>query len=66
MSPLASDSIGLFPDCACAGCLHFDSNYQACPAFPNGIPTAILEGENNHSEPFPGDNGIRFERRAVK
>lgn len=31
-----------------------------CAAFPDGIPAAILEGDD-HRKPWPGDNGIRFE-----
>lgn len=32
-----------------------------CKAFPKGIPEEILIGESDHTEPFKGDNGIRFE-----
>jgi hypothetical protein len=32
-----------------------------CAAFPGGIPTPILLLEADHREPYPGDNGIRFE-----
>ena len=31
-----------------------------CKAFPNRIPQEILEGQD-HTEPFKGDKGIRFE-----
>lgn len=31
-----------------------------CDAFPRGIPDAITEGRD-HSRPYPGDHGIRFE-----
>lgn len=34
----------------------------ACAAFPNGIPREIAYGNNKHLKPFPGDNGIQFER----
>ena len=32
-----------------------------CKAFPDGIPEKILTGEHDHTKPFKGDNGIRFE-----
>jgi len=32
-----------------------------CKAFPKGIPEKILTGEHDHTKPFKGDNGIRFE-----
>lgn len=33
----------------------------ACAAFPGGIPSRLLCAAADHSEPFPGDQGIRFE-----
>ncbi len=33
----------------------------ACAAFPGGIPTTLLGASADHSEPYPGDHGIRFE-----
>jgi len=38
-----------------------DSDVLCCKAFPSGIPDEVLQGENDHREPYPGDNGIRFE-----
>jgi hypothetical protein len=35
-----------------------------CAAFPypdTTIPDEILDGENDHHAPFPGDHGIQYE-----
>ena len=32
-------------------------------AFPDGIPEPIWHVRNDHREPWPGDNGIRFEQK---
>lgn len=35
---------------------------RSCEAFPSGtIPAEIWMGENNHTEPYPGDGGKQFE-----
>jgi hypothetical protein len=34
---------------------------EACDAFPKGIPDEIFWGAFDHTQPFEGDNGIRFE-----
>jgi hypothetical protein len=48
----------------CAQCLNFrdlDSSRRAlpvCDAFPDGIPSEIIEGIADHNEPFNGDRGV--------
>jgi hypothetical protein len=50
--------IGGFP---CLYCTHLISDKEhRCQAFLEGIPIEIWNGENDHSKPFPGDNGITF------
>lgn len=49
----------------CTFCKHFDPSSIArpamtCTAFPDGIPMEIWQGDNPHTQPFPGDNGIQF------
>lgn len=53
----------------CVWCRHLmgdrtDGNF--CDAFPagDGIPRAIILGEVDHRDPYPGDGGVRFEPRA--
>lgn len=33
----------------------------ACMAFPTGIPKEIQEGKNDHTKPYSGDGGFRYE-----
>ena len=48
----------------CLGCAHFHLT-GGCDAFPEEIPQAIFTGEHDHTQPYPGDNGIRFEPLPV-
>jgi|GEM_PF-1602330 len=56
------------PTPVCLKCAHFHENNEdafTCDAFPKGIPDEIVLRGFNHSRPFPGDNGIRFEARVI-
>lgn len=47
----------------CWYCEHFAGREipkRSCLAFPAGIPLEIWLGKNDHTEPFPNDNGIVF------
>lgn len=33
----------------------------SCDAFPDGIPSAIINNVADHREPFPGDKGLQYE-----
>jgi hypothetical protein len=47
----------------CAGCRHFDLTSHPpyrCAAF-DAIPEEILFNDHDHTKPYPGDRGIRFE-----
>lgn len=47
----------------CNSCKHFHrvSKIVSCDAFPKGIPDEIFDGD--HLTPYPGDNGIQFEKK---
>lgn len=44
----------------CLNCKHW-IKLKTCTAFPSGIPWEILINEFDHTQPYPGDNGIQFE-----
>jgi len=57
---LAGISLG---GCRCNQCHHVYDDGLSCAAFPDGIPSEILTGEEQHEEPYPGDQGIQFRAR---
>lgn len=46
----------------CASCARKYPDAPTCEAFPGRIPQPILNGENDHREPYPGDNGLQYVR----
>jgi hypothetical protein len=46
---------------SCTFCKHKTPGETTCAAFPQGIPAAIIAGDDQHLEPYPGDGGIRYE-----
>lgn len=48
-------------DSDCYVCKHLFAA-ERCDAFPEGIPEPIVSGEVLHTEPYPGDGGILFEK----
>jgi hypothetical protein len=41
---------------------HRDDRTQfCCDAYPDGIPTAIVESRADHTKPLPGDHDLQFE-----
>ncbi len=45
----------------CVECIHWDVGEETCNAFSRAIPDDIFIFGNPHTNPFPGDGGIRFE-----
>ncbi len=56
----------VFPQCNT--CLNLNRTkkpeWPTCKAFPDGIPEEILDGYHDHTEAYPGDNGVRYEPEA--
>lgn len=44
----------------CTDCKNY-TGVLTCDAYTDRIPQVIIEGIHDHTEPFKGDNGIRFE-----
>lgn len=60
------------PKSQCSACSHFRSPFleperaakgegPTCAAFPGGIVEIIYANGFDHRNPFPGDNGVRWE-----
>ena len=45
----------------CYECRHFHPDEKTCDAFPDGVPSVFLYGDEIHDHPYPGDHGIQFE-----
>jgi|GEM_PF-6557416 len=49
-----------FSKSSCINCNHFNTEFNVCPAFPNGIPLSILKGEDLHMDRVKGQKANLF------
>ncbi len=59
------NTLTIGPAPQCAYCKHFDDTRDIgmfCKAFPEGIPSDILDRLFDHTKPHPLDNGVQFEQ----
>jgi hypothetical protein len=47
----------------CASCRWKNPSGATCRAFPKAIPIPILMNQADHTQPYPDDNGIQYEKR---
>lgn len=52
-----------FDNGICISCEHLHEDGSTCDAFPKGMPSESRRGLHDHHKPYPGDKGIRFEKR---
>lgn len=45
----------------CRKCRWWAEGTTTCRAYPDGIPRAILTGSYDHTKPYSGDRGFRFQ-----
>lgn len=53
----------------CHACAHLNRDQEkqpSCAAFEEGIPEEIWTNRHDHHEPYPGDDGVRFEIAAIE
>jgi len=57
----------LISEPVCINCKHFNLDKFTCAAFPKEIPEEIIQGDNDHKKPLPGQgNNIVFEPKQKK
>lgn len=57
-----SETLGYYSP-VCSFCRRQGEDLYTCEAFPAGIPDEIWFGRHDHKTPYPGDNGVTFERK---
>ena len=43
----------------CVGCARY-RGFGECAAYPEGIPPEVIDGDVDHTEPYPGDHGLQW------